>query len=101
MDQNIFSGLGNIMKNEILFNLSMHPRTKVEQLTAARQRALVAEAESYAWRFYEWKKINQLKRNWKIMRKRICPTCGRKVKKQPTGKLQRLSHFCSFCQKKR
>jgi endonuclease-8 len=98
MDQNIFSGLGNIMKNEILFNLKMHPETQIQQLTPARQRKLVAESESYAWRFYEWKKANVLKRNWRIMRKKICPICEGKVKKKATGKLQRWSHFCSRCQ---
>jgi endonuclease-8 len=100
MDQDIFAGLGNIMKNEILFNLRMHPQARVKQLTPARLRALVKEAEAYAWQFYEWKKINQLKRNWKIMRKRACPVCGRKVQKKPTGKLARISHFCRHCQRK-
>jgi len=100
MDQKIFSGLGNIMKNEVLFNLKMHPQTQVQDLSPARVRALVREAESYAWKFYEWKKANVLKRNWQIMRKKKCPECGGKVTKKPTGKLQRLSHFCARCQVK-
>jgi endonuclease-8 len=100
MDQKIFSGLGNIMKNEILFLLKMHPETKIENLSSARQRNLVKTAESYAWQFYAWKKINQLKRNWQIMRKPRCPECKGKVKKRPTGKLARISHYCSKCQKK-
>jgi endonuclease-8 len=98
MDQKIFSGLGNIMKNETLFNLRMHPETRVGELTPLRQRALVREAERYAWQFYEWKKQNVLKRNWKIMRKKVCPRCSGKVTKKVTGKLKRWSHFCSRCQ---
>lgn len=100
MDQNVFAGLGNIMKNEILFNLRMHPETTIEKLSAARIRALTKECHTYAWQFYEWKKINQLKRNWLIMRKKKCPICGRKVRKRPTGKLARISHFCTHCQTK-
>lgn len=100
MDQTIFSGLGNIMKNEILFRLKMHPETKIENLSTVRRKRLVKVARDYAFDFYKWKKANVLKRNWLIMRKKKCPDCGRAVKKKATGKLQRLSHFCSFCQKK-
>lgn len=98
MDQEIFSGLGNIMKNEILFNLRLHPEARVSELTKEKQRALVREAEAYAWQFYQWKKANVLKKNWQIMRKKTCPICAGKVVKKPTGVLQRLSHFCPKCQ---
>lgn len=101
MDQDIFAGLGNIMKNEILFRCKIHPEEKVSSLTAREQGKLVKESRQYSHDFYEWKKINQLKRHWLIMRKKNCPVCGRKVIKKPTGKLKRLSHFCPFCQKKK
>jgi endonuclease-8 len=100
LDQSIFSGLGNIMKNEILFRLRIHPETQLGSLSKARLRALVKEAENYSGLFYAWKKKNELKRHWQIMRKKICPRCGGKVRKRPTGKLQRLSHFCPRCQAK-
>lgn len=100
MDQDIFAGLGNIMKNEILFNLRLHPETKVKDLSLSRLKEVAKEAHRYAWQFYEWKKANVLKRNWQVMRKKICPVCGRKIKKKVTGKLKRWSHFCSHCQKK-
>jgi endonuclease-8 len=100
MDQTIFSGLGNIMKNETLFHLLMHPETRIRDLTPARRKAMVKEAERYAWQFYDWKKENVLKRNWRIMRKKTCPRCSRKVKKRETGRLKRLSHFCTHCQVK-
>lgn len=101
MDQDIFSGLGNIMKNEILFRCKIHPEQKVGELLSKEQILLVKESKKYSHDFYEWKKINQLKRHWLIMRKKICPVCGRKVIKRPTGKLKRLSHYCNYCQKKK
>ncbi|UOF00609.1 DNA-formamidopyrimidine glycosylase family protein [Bdellovibrio reynosensis] len=100
MDQDIFAGLGNIMKNEIQFNTRLHPETKVKDLSLPRLKALVKEANRYAWQFYEWKKENVLKRNWQVMRKKSCPICGRNIKKKVTGKLKRWSHFCNHCQKK-
>jgi len=101
MDQEIFSGLGNIMKNEIQFRCKVHPERKVGELSSKEQIQLVRQAKQYSHDFYEWKKINQLKRHWLIMRKKTCPVCGRKVIKRPTGKLKRLSHYCNFCQKKK
>lgn len=100
MDQSIFSGLGNIMKNEILFRQKIHPETPVKNLSDTRMKALVKDAQAYAWQFYEWKKASVLKRNWLIMRKKKCPICGKSVTKRPTGKGRRLSHFCSRDQKK-
>jgi endonuclease-8 len=98
MDQNIFSGLGNIIKNEVLFNLRIHPETRLGKLSAAQIKSLIREARLYSFRFYKWKKIFQLKRNWKIFRKKICPVCLGPVRRRVTGKGQRLSHYCESCQ---
>lgn len=86
MDQSIFSGLGNIMKNEILFRQRLHPEAKVKDLSDQSLKALIKDAETYAWLFYEWKKKNVLKRNWLIMRQKRCPECGRAVTKKTPAK---------------
>ncbi|MES3038124.1 MAG: DNA-formamidopyrimidine glycosylase family protein [Bdellovibrionota bacterium] len=98
MDQTIFSGVGNIIKNEVLYSLKMHPETKISALTLKQQRKLVKETRDYCWQFYEWKKIGKLKKNWKIFRKPHCPEGHGKVTKKPTGQLQRISHYCKKCQ---
>jgi endonuclease-8 len=98
MDQAIFTGVGNIIKNEVLYRLRLHPETPVGALSAAMQRRLVAEARRYCFQFYEWKKAGVLKRNWLIFRKRKCPECGSAVIKRPTGKGERFSHWCPVCQ---
>ena len=98
MDQSIFSGVGNIMKNEILFRMRLQPQSLVHALSAAERNRLVREAETYSWQFYAWKKVGQLKRNWQIFRKKNCPRCEKKVTKRSTGKLERSSFFCSRCQ---
>lgn len=100
MDQNIFAGVGNIIKNEVFFRQKLHPETRVAQLTPKQLQALVADTRAYCLQFYKWKKANVLKRNWQIMRKRKCPLCGGPITKKPTGKLQRLSHWCKVHQPK-
>src|SRR5690606_32915129 len=60
MDQNIFAGLGNIIKNEVLYRLRLHPEKRIKDLTPKQIDSLAYEAHNYSHQFYEWKKINQL-----------------------------------------
>lgn len=98
MDQDIFAGLGNIIKNEVLFLLKLHPDTPVSALSSSMRRQLVQEARDYSLRFYAWKKAGELKKHWKIFRKQKCADCGRPLVKEETGKSQRVSYYCSVCQ---
>lgn len=99
MDQSIFSGLGNIIKNEVLFLQKLHPERLVQSLNSKKIRALVQEAHSYSWKFYYWKKNYELKKHWLIMRKKVCPRCLGLVTRRETGLKRRLSHYCQHCQK--
>ncbi|RYZ79312.1 MAG: endonuclease [Proteobacteria bacterium] len=98
MDQAVFPGLGNIIKNEILFKLGIHPELLIGDLSAKMQLGLVREARDYSIQFYEWKKANVLKKNWKIFRKRKCPVCKSDLEIGKTGKLLRVSYWCDVCQ---
>jgi endonuclease VIII len=94
MDQDIFAGVGNIIKNEVLFNLNLRPERKISSLTTKQQKNLIEEAHSYYW-----KKNYELKKHWNVMRKKYCEVCGGPVTKEVTGKFKRLSHYCKTCQK--
>jgi endonuclease-8 len=99
MDQSVFSGVGNIIKNEVLFLLKYLPQRKVKTLSQKKLLELVREAQDYSWKFYYWKKNYELKKHWLIMRKKICPDCGGPVTRAVTGKRERLSHYCEHCQR--
>jgi endonuclease-8 len=99
MDQSIFSGVGNIIKNEVLFLLKYLPQRKVDTLSDKKLLEFVREAQDYSWKFYYWKKNYELKKHWLIMRKKTCPNCGGPVTREETGKRKRLSHYCKNCQK--
>ena len=51
LDQDIFSGVGNIIKNEVLFRIRVHPASTVGALPPAKLRALVEEARAVQLRF--------------------------------------------------
>jgi endonuclease VIII len=100
LDQDIFTGVGNIIKNEVLFNLKIHPMTKIKELSRSQLKALIAEAVDYSWKFYEWRKTFQLRKNYKIYFKSMCPECHTKTIKEKTGKWNRWTFFCPACQAK-
>jgi endonuclease VIII len=100
MDQEIFAGLGNIIKNEVLFNVHLHPEAIVEDLPSKKIKEVVKEARDYSFRFYEWKKIYELRKHWSIYKKRKCPRCNVPVQNRKTGKGDRRSYFCELCQHK-
>jgi endonuclease VIII len=98
MDQEIFTGVGNIIKNEVLYRVRVQPESITGAIPAAKQKEIVREAALYCHQFYEWKKQFVLKKNWLIMRKRICPRCDLPAVKKITGKGARISFFCRNCQ---
>jgi endonuclease VIII len=100
LDQNIFTGVGNIIRNEVLFNLKLHPMARAKELSEAQIKALADEAVDYSWKFYEWRKNFQLKKNYRIYFKSLCPECHTKNIREKTGKWNRWTFFCPSCQKK-
>lgn len=98
LDQDIFAGVGNIIKNEVLFRIRVHPLSTVGALPATKLRELVAEARNYSFDFYEWKKQYVLKKHWLAHTKRTCPRCNIPFVKGHLGKTQRRSFYCENCQ---
>lgn len=99
MNQDIFAGVGNIIKNEVLFNLHLHPETLIENLNTNQLKKLIKEAHDYSFRFYEWKKVYELRKHWMIYKKRKCPRCEIPVISRKTGKGDRRSYYCAGCQR--
>lgn len=98
LDQTIFAGVGNIIKNEVLFRIHMHPNSVIGELPPRKLTELITEARNYSFDFYNWKKIYQLKKHWQIYTKKKCPRCKLPVVKEYTGESQRRSFFCTNCQ---
>jgi endonuclease-8 len=100
LDQQIFSGVGNIIKNEVLFRIRVHPLSTVGALPPAKLRALVHEARQYSFDFLEWKKQFVLKKHWLAHTKTTCPRCHIPFHKAHLGATRRRSFFCERCQKR-
>jgi endonuclease-8 len=98
LDQEVFSGVGNIIKNEVLFRIKVHPDSDVAALTAKKLKELVKEAHNYSWDFYHWKKTFELKKHWLIYKQKECTRCKIKTTTAWLGKNKRLTCYCNNCQ---
>jgi endonuclease VIII len=98
LDQHIFAGVGNIIKNEVLFRIRVHPLSMVGKLPPAKIKELVAEAVNYSYEFLKWKKEYTLRKHWLAHTKTICPRDNVRFQKAHLGKTKRRSFFCTVCQ---
>jgi len=98
LDQNIFSGAGNIFKNEVPFRIKVHPMSRIGALPPSKLKALVNETHQYSFDFYGWKKQFVLKKNWLAHTKRTCPRCKIPLIKEYLGKTSRRTFYCKKCQ---
>lgn len=95
MDQDIFSGVGNIIKNEALFRAEIHPESKIKILTDNHLHKIILESRNYSFDFLTWKRTDELRKHFQVYHKEICPKCGEKIIRKDTGKGKRTSFFCT------
>lgn len=100
LDQNIFSGVGNIIKNEVLYRIKVHPKSKIGAIPAQKISELLKQSRKYSFDFLQWKKDFTLRSHWLAHTKKICLRDGNHISKEYIGKTQRRTFFCNSCQKK-
>ena len=98
LDQQIFSGVGNIIKNEVLYRTKLHPENRIKNIPASKLSAVIKEARNYSFDFLKWKKEFTLKKHWLAHTKKTCLRCNLPIIKKYCGKTKRRTFFCSGCQ---
>lgn len=99
LDQEIFSGAGNIFKNEVLYRVKVHPESIISALPAKKLDELVKETVNYSFDFLKWKKEFTLRKHWLAHTKSSCTRCNLPLHKKYAGKTKRRTFFCPNCQK--
>ena len=99
LDQTIFAGVGNIIKNEVLFLAKTLPTKKVKELSDYKIKQIIRHVRDYVFRFYEWRKKFELKKHYQVYRQSYCQKCGGKVSRKKTGFRNRVSFICVKCEK--
>ncbi|MGQ7944401.1 DNA-formamidopyrimidine glycosylase family protein [Flavobacterium sp. WC2509] len=98
LDQNIFAGVGNIIKNEVLYRTFIHPESLTGKISSDTLDTIINECSKYSFEFLEWKKIYQLRNHWLVYTKKVCQRCNLPIQYKKTGVKNRRSFYCPNCQ---
>ncbi|XP_010137899.1 PREDICTED: endonuclease 8-like 3, partial [Buceros rhinoceros silvestris] len=100
LDQAVLPGVGNIIKNEALFDSGLHPGLKICQLTDDHIRHLVKMTRDFTLLFYKCRKAGSpLYKHYKVYKCPACGQCNGKITVCRLGESNRITYFCSQCQK--
>jgi len=100
LDQNVFAGVGNIIKNEVLFRIGVQPESRIGALPPRKLGEMIRQAREYSFDFLEWKKAYVLRKHYQVHTKTTCPRCGKRLQyRAHLGTTQRRAFFCDHCQK--
>jgi endonuclease-8 len=98
MNQAIFSGVGNIIKNEVCYRIFLHPGSPIGALPEPKLDELVAQAVEYSYDFLRWKKEGTLRSHWLAHTKKVCSRDGNPLIKEYMGETNRRTFYCPICQ---
>jgi len=98
LEQDVFSGVGNIIKNEVLYRVHIHPLSLTGKIPKPKINEIIREARTYSFEFMAWKKAYELKKHWLAHTKAQCLRCNLPLIKKHTGVKKRRSFFCENCQ---
>lgn len=100
LDQDVFAGVGNIIKNEVLFRIRVQPESEVGALSPRKLGEMIAQAREYSFDFLAWKKAFVLRKHYQVHTRTVCPRCGRRLQyRAKLGVRQRRAFFCGYCQR--
>jgi len=100
LDQAVFAGVGNIIKNEVLHRIRVHPESTIGALPPRKLADLVQQARTYSFDFYAWKQAFVLKQHFQVHTRRVCPRDGAPLQyRKQLGAAQRRAFWCDICQR--
>lgn len=98
LDQNLFAGSGNIIKNESLFRARIHPESLSGKIPDADLKELLKEVVKFSHEFLKWRRKGLLNKHLQAYEQRTCPRNHIPFHKTDTGKTKRHSYYCDKCQ---
>lgn len=99
LDQHILAGVGNKIKNEVLFRRQIHPQSLVGDIPEKNLKALINECVKLSHEYLNWKREGTDDEHWKVYKQNECPRDEIPLQKEKIGKSRRSCYFCNKCQK--
>lgn len=102
LDQSVIAGIGNILRNEILFRARVHPERMVKDLSLMEIEEIVKFAKELSEEFFSRRvKHERIKPMLMVYNKynKPCPICGHPIKYYKPKPNGRKTFVCENCQK--
>lgn len=99
LNPDIFSGVGNIIRNEVLYRCGVHPASPLGKLPSDKITAIIKDTHKYSLEFLHALPSHTVGKTWTVYNKKLCPK-GHTVIKSVMGKTKRNVFICKVCQKK-
>jgi endonuclease-8 len=99
MDQNIFAGVGNIIRIETLYHAKIHPESIIDAIPEKKLIFLLKMVVDYSEEFLNLMKSGNVKEEALIYGKKICPKDKKELLIAEMGKIKRKTYVCEKCQK--
>lgn len=98
LDQHILAGVGNKIKNEVLFRRQIHPESMVGEIPETELKKLIDDCVNLSQEYLDWKREGTEDEHWKVYKKNECPRDHIQLQKEKIGKSRRSCYFCDKCQ---
>ena len=98
MDQEVFAGVSNVIRNEVLYSAQVHPLSTVGAIRRHKLTQLIKEVRKYSYEYLEWKKNCAIKAQCKVYRQDQCPRHEIPLHIKSLGKSKRNIYYCEKCQ---
>ncbi len=100
LDQKIFAGVGNIIKNEALFLAKIHPESVSQKIPKEKINELLNQVLVFSKAFFDQRKRGEgLKKILTVYSRKECFFCGNRLKIKWVGTTRRKTYYCENCQK--
>lgn len=95
MNQKIFAGVGNKIKNEVMWRAKLHPLSLVGDIPAVKINKLLKEVVKFAFEFLKYRKQGTLNAHLECYQQEACNRCGSEIEyKKNMGKTKRGTYWC-------
>jgi endonuclease-8 len=96
LNPGIFSGVGNIIRNEVLYRAKVHPESLLGKIPSRKITEIIKQTHLYSLDFLKWRRKGELSRHWEVYKQSSCPK-EHSVFVKDTGKTKRRSFICTTC----
>lgn len=99
MDQSIFTGVGNIIRVEVLYRSKIQADSIVEKIPQKKLKELIEISAFYGEEFLNQMATKTVKSDALVYGKKICPIHETDLEIEVMGRVKRKTYWCKKCQK--